>query len=108
MGVAHVSASFSAILRVRLPDEAGTFGRVATAIGEQGALLGAIDLVRIETAHKVRDVTILAEDEAHIERVAAAVNALAGVEVEAVSGPHVPQPPRRQARDPLARAAEDP
>ena len=63
MGVAHVSASFSAILRIRLADEAGTFGRVATAIGEQGALLGAIDLVRIERAHKVRDVTILAEDE---------------------------------------------
>jgi malate dehydrogenase (oxaloacetate-decarboxylating) len=85
MGVAHVSASFSAILRIRLADEAGTFGRVATAIGEQGALLGAIDLVRIERAHKVRDVTILAEDEAHIERVAAAVSALTGVEVEAVS-----------------------
>ena len=85
MGVAHVSASFSAILRIRLADEAGTFGRVATAIGEQGALLGAIDLVRIEKAHKVRDVTILAEDEAHIERVAAAVSALTGVEVEAVS-----------------------
>src|SRR5215207_1584959 len=85
MGMAHVSASFSAILRVRLPDEAGTFGRVATAIGEQGALLGAIDLVRIEKAHKVRDVTILAEDEAHIERVAAAVSALTGVDVEAVS-----------------------
>jgi malate dehydrogenase (oxaloacetate-decarboxylating) len=83
--VAHVSASFSAILRIRLADEAGTFGRVATAIGEQGALLGAIDLVRIERAHKVRDVTILAEDEDHIERVAAAVGALAGVEVEAVS-----------------------
>jgi malate dehydrogenase (oxaloacetate-decarboxylating) len=85
IGVAHVSASFSAILRIRLADTAGTFGRVATAIGEQGALLGAIDLVRIEKAHKVRDVTILAEDEAHIERVAAAVTALAGVEVEAVS-----------------------
>ena len=48
-------------------------------------MLGAIDLVRIEAAHKVRDVTILAEDEAHIERVVAAVNALADVEVEAVS-----------------------
>ena len=83
--MAHVSASFSAILRVRLPDEAGSFGRVATAIGAEGALLGAIDLVRVETAHKVRDVTILAEDETHIERVVAAVNAIAGVEVQAVS-----------------------
>ncbi len=85
IGVAHVSASFSAILRVRLPDEAGSFGRVATAIGAEGALLGEIDLVRVETTHKVRDVTILAEDETHIERVVAAVNAIAGVEVQAVS-----------------------
>jgi malate dehydrogenase (oxaloacetate-decarboxylating) len=46
--VAHLSASFSAILRVRLDDKPGTFGRVATAIGETGALLGAIDLVRVE------------------------------------------------------------
>jgi malate dehydrogenase (oxaloacetate-decarboxylating) len=83
--VAHVSASFSAILRVRLPDETGSFARVATAIGEQGASLGAIDLVRVERAHKVRDVTIVAADEAQIKRVVAAVDALEGIDVEAVS-----------------------
>ena len=85
MGVAHVSASFSTILRVRLPDAAGSFARVATVIGEQGASLGSIDLVRVERGHKIRDVTILAEDEAHVERVVAAVNAVEGVEVQAVS-----------------------
>jgi malate dehydrogenase (oxaloacetate-decarboxylating) len=83
--MAHVSASYSAILRVRLTDEPGTFARVATAIGDAGASLGSIDLVRVEARHKVRDVAILAEDEDHIERVAAAVRALPGVEVEAVS-----------------------
>jgi malate dehydrogenase (oxaloacetate-decarboxylating) len=83
--MAHVSASYSAILRIRLIDEPGTFARVATAIGDAGASLGSIDLVRVETGHKIRDVAILAEDEEHIERVAAAVRALAGVEVEAVS-----------------------
>jgi malate dehydrogenase (oxaloacetate-decarboxylating) len=85
MGVAHVSASFSTILRVRLPDAAGSFARVATVIGEQGASLGSIDLVRVERGHKIRDITILAEDEAHVDRVVAAVNELAGVEVQAVS-----------------------
>src|SRR5215208_1478567 len=83
--MAHVSASFSAILRVRLPDETGSFARVATVIGEHGASLGAIDLVRVEHAHNVRDVTILAADEAHIQRVAAAVSVLEGVDVQAVS-----------------------
>ncbi|HEX6025874.1 MAG TPA: malic enzyme-like NAD(P)-binding protein, partial [Solirubrobacter sp.] len=83
--MAHVSASFGTILRVRLPDAIGSFARVATVIGEQGASLGSIDLVRVERGHKVRDVTILAEDEAHVERVVAAVNAVDGVEVQAVS-----------------------
>ena len=85
MGVAHVSASFSTILRVRLPDAAGSFARVATVIGAQGASLGSIDLVRVERGHKIRDITILAEDEAHVERVVAAVNGIEGVEVQAVS-----------------------
>jgi malate dehydrogenase (oxaloacetate-decarboxylating) len=83
--MAHISASFSAILRVRLADEPGTFARVATAIGEAGAQLGAIDLVRVEPGHKVRDITILAGDEDHIERVADAVRAVPGADVEAVS-----------------------
>ena len=83
--MAYVSASFSTILRVRLPDAAGSFARVATVIGEQDASLGSIDLVRVERGHKIRDVTILAEDEAHVERVVAAVNAVEGVEVQAVS-----------------------
>src|SRR5512134_915108 len=81
----HVSASFSAILRVRLADRPGSFARVATAIGDAGALLGAIDLVRVERGHKVRDITILAGDEDHIARVADAVRGVPGVEVEAVS-----------------------
>ena len=83
--MAHISASFSAILRVRLEDRPGAFAQVATAIGEAGALLDAIDLVRVEHRHKVRDITIMATDEDHIAQVADAVRAIDGVEVEAVS-----------------------
>ena len=83
--MARLSASFSAILRLHLADEPGMFGRVATAIGDVGGLLGAIDLVRVEEGQKVRDVTVLAEDEAHVERIVQAVEVLTGVEIEAVS-----------------------
>ena len=83
--MAHISASFSAIVRVRLANEPGAFAQVATAIGDAGALLGAIDLVRVERGHKVRDVTILAGDEEHLARVVDAVRRVHGVEVEAVS-----------------------
>src|SRR5262245_24677736 len=81
----RLSASFSAILRVRLDDRPGSFGRVATAIGDAGASLGAIDLVRVGEGHKVRDITVFAEDEAHVGRVVGAVGAVEGVEIEAVS-----------------------
>jgi malate dehydrogenase (oxaloacetate-decarboxylating) len=77
----HPSASFSAIVRVRLDDNPGSFARFAAAVGEAGASLGAIDLVRVERKTKVRDVAVLAADAAHLEDVVAAVRAVEGVEV---------------------------
>jgi malate dehydrogenase (oxaloacetate-decarboxylating) len=81
----HLSASFSVILRLRLQDRPGAFAEVATAIGNAGANLGSIDMVRVEAGHTIRDVTILAADQDHIERVVDAVHAVEGVEIEAVS-----------------------
>ena len=81
----HPSASFSATLRVRLENRPGSFAAVAEAIGEAGGLLDAIDIARAGRTTKVRDVTVLATDAAHIDRVVAAVQALDGVEVEHVS-----------------------
>jgi malate dehydrogenase (oxaloacetate-decarboxylating) len=82
--VSHPSASFSATLRVRLADFPGSFARVAEAVGGAGGLLDAIDLVRVDHGVKWRDVTVLAEDAAHIERIGAAVDAIDGVAVEHV------------------------
>jgi malate dehydrogenase (oxaloacetate-decarboxylating) len=81
----HPSASFSATLRVRLVDQPGTSARLAEAIGDAGGSLGAIDLVRVERGTKIRDVTVLASDSEHLERIAAAVHDLAGIEVINVS-----------------------
>jgi malate dehydrogenase (oxaloacetate-decarboxylating) len=79
------SASFSATLRVHVDDRPGAFADVARAIGDAGGNLGAIDLVRVEQAKKVRDITVDAGSADHIERIVAAVHALPGVEVEHVS-----------------------
>jgi malate dehydrogenase (oxaloacetate-decarboxylating) len=81
----HPSASFSATMRVRLENHPGAFAQLAEAIGDAGGLLGAIDLVRVGRGHKVRDVTFLASDAAHVERILTAVTNLHGVEVEHVS-----------------------
>jgi len=83
--MSHVSASFSATIRVRLADSPGAFARLAGAIGEAGGSLGAIDLVRVEGGTKIRDVTVDASDTDHLNRIVESVRALDGVEVERVS-----------------------
>jgi malate dehydrogenase (oxaloacetate-decarboxylating) len=81
----HPSASYSITMRVRLLQQPGAFARVAGAIGETGAILGAIDIVRVEGGEVVRDVTVACVDVAHSEAVARAVGCLHGVTVEHVS-----------------------
>jgi malate dehydrogenase (oxaloacetate-decarboxylating) len=82
--IVQPSASYSIVMRVRLPQRAGSFGLVATVIGKTGAILGAIDLVRVEKGMKIRDITVACIDASHGERVVAAVGGIAGVTVEDV------------------------
>jgi malate dehydrogenase (oxaloacetate-decarboxylating) len=79
------SASYSFTMRIELRQLPGAFAQVAAAIGEQGAILGAIDLVRVDRGGVIRDVTISCVDAAHAERVVNAVRALDGVKVASVS-----------------------
>src|ERR1017187_4877764 len=83
--ILHPSASYSITVRVRQGQRPGAFARVAGAIGESGAILGAIDLVRVEGGEVVRDVTVACVDAAHGEAVVEAVGSLDGVSVERVS-----------------------
>jgi malate dehydrogenase (oxaloacetate-decarboxylating) len=82
--IVQPSASYSIVMRVRLSQRPGSFGHVATVIGETGATLGAIDLVRVEKGMKIRDITVACIDASHGERVAAAVDAIEGVTVHDV------------------------
>ena len=79
------SASYSFTMRLRMSQRGGAFARIADAVGEAEALLGAIDLVRVERDQVVRDVTVACVDSAHAEAVVRAVQGLAGVEVDSVS-----------------------
>ena len=79
------SASYSFTMRLHLPQQGGTFARVAGAIADTDAMLGAIDLVRVERDGVVRDVTVACGDSAHAEEVVRAVRDLEGVEVDSVS-----------------------
>jgi len=83
--MSHYSASFSVTIRVRLVDSPGTFADLARAIADAGGLLDAIDLVRIESGAKIRDVTVLATDAEHADAIVAVCRAVPGIEVERTS-----------------------
>ena len=83
--IVQPSASYSITIRARLPQRPGAFGQVASAIGETGAILGAIDLVRVEHGTKLRDITVACIDGTHGERVVEAVRSVHDVTVESVS-----------------------
>jgi malate dehydrogenase (oxaloacetate-decarboxylating) len=83
--IVQPSASYNITMRVRQRQRPGAFARVAGAIGETGAILGAIDLVRAERGEVIRDVTVACVDAAHGESVVQAVGGLDDVVVERVS-----------------------
>ncbi|MGH2387309.1 MAG: malic enzyme-like NAD(P)-binding protein, partial [Chloroflexota bacterium] len=83
--MATPSASYSVTLRCAIPNQPGMFARVATAIGSAGGDLGAVDIVRVQGPLKIRDVTVNARDEQHVEEIVVAVHDVPGVSVLQVS-----------------------
>ncbi|MGA0123063.1 MAG: NAD-dependent malic enzyme [Gaiellales bacterium] len=81
----HHSASYSLTIRAVIPHEPGQFARVAAAVGEADAILGAIDLVRVDAGHVVRDISVLCADEEHGRRVVDAIRAIEGIRIVNVS-----------------------
>ncbi len=75
------SAAFSVRLRVRLDNEPGALGRLAAAIGEAGGNIGALDGFEAKGAYLDEVLMVDCVDEAHQQRIRAAVDGLDGVEV---------------------------
>jgi malate dehydrogenase (oxaloacetate-decarboxylating) len=75
------SAQFSLTLRVEIVHEPGMLGQVASAIGQAGGTIGAVDLVQVEGRHTIRDITVDTADSADWPRVREAVDSLPGARV---------------------------
>jgi malate dehydrogenase (oxaloacetate-decarboxylating) len=71
--------------RVEIPNQPGQFARLATALAEEGANLGAIDIVAVQHNKMVRDITFDAKNEAHAERIVDRLRSLPGVKVRSAS-----------------------
>jgi malate dehydrogenase (oxaloacetate-decarboxylating) len=76
---------FRMTVRVEIPNEPGQFLRLATVLAEEGANLGAIDIVEARKHRIVRDVTFDARSEAHANQVLARLRSLPGVRVKSAS-----------------------
>jgi hypothetical protein len=65
-------------LRVEIDHRPGMLGRVASAIGEAGATIGAVDLVQVDRGHTIRDITVQTADSSDWPRLTSAVDAIEG------------------------------
>ncbi len=75
------SAQYSLTLRVEIDHLPGMLGKVASAIGDAGGTIGAVDLVAVQDAHTIRDITVQTAGAGEWPRLSDAVNALAGARV---------------------------
>jgi malate dehydrogenase (oxaloacetate-decarboxylating) len=75
------SAQFRLSIRVRIDDAHGTLGELSGAIAAAGGMVGAVDLIEVDGNHSVRDIVVDASGKDHWERIIAAIEAIAGVEL---------------------------
>lgn len=79
------SPSYSITLRIEVINKPGMFGRVATAIGNVGGDIGAVDIVSVGKGLIIRDINVNAKDEAHEKQIIESVKKVEGVRIIHVS-----------------------
>ena len=72
------SAQFSLTLRVELQRKAGTLGRLTSAIGRAGGVIGAVDIVEAREGRTLREITVDCASQEQWDEVIAAVRAAEG------------------------------
>lgn len=77
----HTTASYSATVRVSIENKPGSLAKVLAAIGDTGGQMDAIDLVEASRTSTVRDLTVLARDDEHLQEILRAVKKAKHVKV---------------------------
>ena len=75
------SAQYSLTIRVEIDHRPGMLGKVASAIGDAEASIGAIDLVQLDGGKTLRDITVEAADPSQWDRIVEAIEAVEGAHV---------------------------
>jgi len=75
------SASYSVTIRTENPHAPGMVGRISSAIGAAGGLIGAIDVIDVNKDRTVRDFVVAAADASQEQSIVESVKSLPGVRV---------------------------
>ncbi len=78
-------SNYRLTVRIALANQPGKFAQVATLLAEQGANLGAVDIVSANAETMTRDITFDVRNEEHGDRVLQLLEALPGVQVLSAS-----------------------
>jgi malate dehydrogenase (oxaloacetate-decarboxylating) len=70
------SAQYTLTIRVEIAHRPGMLGQVASAIGEAGGIIGAVDLVDLDNRHTLRDITVATSGQDQWSVIVAAIDAL--------------------------------
>ena len=80
-----ISSQYAITLRIDYPRAPGRIATIASTIGEQGGVIGAIDLVQVRGSRSVRDYTVECASTEHAQRIIEAVRGLEELKLESVS-----------------------
>lgn len=72
-------------VRVEIPNQPGQFASLATVLAEEGANLGAIDIVEVRRDRMVRDITFDAKSETHANKVLQRLRSLPDLRIRSAS-----------------------
>jgi malate dehydrogenase (oxaloacetate-decarboxylating) len=78
------ATTYTLTIRAQYHNKPGMLGTIASAIGEAGGDIGAVDIVRTNKTSIVRDITINARDDEHGRCILDAIRRLRGVSVRSV------------------------
>ena len=81
------TGAYSFTIRAEYANRPGMLGRIASAIGEIGGDIGAVDIVLASRGSIRRDITVAARDESHGRQIVEQVRGVEGVTIYSVSDP---------------------
>ncbi|GAB4324913.1 MAG: ACT domain-containing protein [Candidatus Sumerlaeia bacterium] len=81
----QTTAGYRVTVRCEIQRHPGNLGKILTVIGEEGGLMGAIDLVEAARDHTVRDITFQGRNEEHIQQILQAIRRLPIVKIRSWS-----------------------